>query len=327
MTRSRDALDPEIREFIADVCDTGARLRGGRALDWPQRRDIAEQARRRWREGGPAMAQVTELALNMPVPFRLRVYRPHGAAATAPALVYLHGGGWCLFSVDTHDRLLREYADAAGMVVVGIDYSLAPEHPYPVALDQAVAALEWLHEHGASHGIDAERVALGGDSAGANLAVATALRLRETPRFDRVKALLLNYGAWDITLSDYARQTLGTAEDMLSAAEMDAFWQAYLGDDAVNNADGLSAPLRADLRGLPPALLLWGDRDVLAEQSAQMAQRFEVAGVVVASQVYAGAPHSFIEAMTVSAAARDAIARGAAWLRRYLTPATAGVRP
>lgn len=320
MSRSLEALDPQIRRFIEAVCREGARLRGGRELGWPEQRVIAAQARAPWREGGPRMREVADVRMDSPHgSFGVRVLQPQAAARSpSPALVYLHGGGWCLFGLDTHDRLLREYADAARMPVVAIDYSLAPEHPYPAALDQAVIALDWLRVHGADFGIDAGRLALGGDSAGANLAVATVLRLREAGESARIAALVLNYGAWTPALSQTARATLGTSEDMLSGEEMDAFWAAYLGPDAARVAGPLSAPMTAVLEGLPPALLLWGDRDVLAEQNQQMAQRLAAAGVQVRTQVYPGAPHSFIEAMAVSDKARDAIALGAGWLRDHL---------
>lgn len=320
MSRSLDALDPQIRGFIESVCREGARLRGGRELGWPERRAIAAQAREPWRAGGPQMREVIDVRLDSAHgPFGVRVLFPQAMASTpSPALVYLHGGGWCLFGLDTHDRLLREYAAAARMPVVAIDYSLAPEHPYPAALDQALIALDWVRSHGADIGIDPDRLALGGDSAGANLAVATTLRLRERDEHARVRALVLNYGAWTPTLSDTARQTLGGSDDMLSGAEMDEFWVAYLGTDAAQQTGALMAPLHASLHALPPALLLWGDRDVLAEQNAAMAQRLAEAGVPARTQVYAGAPHSFIEAMAVSDTARDAIARGAEWMRQHL---------
>ncbi|KRG44211.1 hypothetical protein ARC20_08735 [Stenotrophomonas panacihumi] len=321
MSRSLEALDPQIRRFIEEVCREGARLRGDSQPGWPQRRVIAAQARAPWREGGPRMRDIADVRLaSAHGEFGVRILHPQAGAATpSPALVYLHGGGWCLFGLDTHDRLLREYADAMRLPVVAIDYSLAPEHPYPAALDQAVATLDWLQAHGAAFGIDATQLALGGDSAGANLAVATALRLRERGELARIRTLLLNYGAWAPALSDTARQTLGTSEDMLSGAEMDEFWEAYLGPDAARVAGPYSAPLLAELRDLPPALMLWGDRDVLAEQNADMAQALIAAGVPVRTQVHAGAPHSFIEAMAVSEQAREAVARGAAWVRDHLS--------
>jgi acetyl esterase len=316
MSASLDALDPQIRVFIEAVVGEGRALAAGRTLDWPARRQIAEATRARWRAGGPQMASTQD----MPIAdgLRVRVHRPHKACSHSPVLVYLHGGGWCMFSLDTHDRLMREYAEGAGMVVVGVDYALAPEHPFPIALDQCVQAVQWLRTQAAALGIDPLRIALAGDSAGGNLSVTTALRLRDTNALHGVRALVLNYGAWDPQVSAQAAATLGTDEDMLSAAEMAAFWLAYLGPDALHSREPLAVPIHADLRALPPSLLLWGDRDVLAEQNRDMAQRLRAAGVEVESRVHAGAPHSFIEAMSVSAQAREAITHGCRWLRRHL---------
>ncbi|RXR05997.1 alpha/beta hydrolase [Pseudoxanthomonas composti] len=321
MSAAMDALDPQIRHFIDAVVSEGRALAAGRALDWPARRGIAEATRARWREGGPQMASTQDLRIDESL--RLRVYRPHGAGPASPALVYVHGGGWCMFSLDTHDRLMREYAQGAGVVVVGVDYALSPEHPYPTALNQCVCAVQWLRDQAGTLGIDPQRMALAGDSAGGNLSVATALALRERGMLPGLRALVLNYGAWDPAISAQAAATLGTDEDMLSAAEMDAFWLAYLGPDALRCRDPLAVPVHADLTGLPPSLLLWGDRDVLAEQNRDMAQRLRAAGVSVETCEHAGAPHSFIEAMAVSDQARAAIARGCRWLRRHLfDPAT-----
>nr|WP_255682056.1 alpha/beta hydrolase [Luteimonas sp. BDR2-5] len=253
--------------------------------------------------------------------FTLRLHRPHAAAARAPALVYLHGGGWCLFSLDTHDRLMRELADRAGIVVAGIDYALAPEHPYPAALRQCIAAVHALRAQADGYGIDPARFALGGDSAGANLALATALLLRDAGALAGVEALLLHYGAFDTTLDATSARTLGTADDMLGAEEMAAYWSAYLGPDAADCRDPYAVPAHAALHGLPPALLLWGERDVLAVQNAAMVARLRAAGVGVDAHAYPGAPHSFLEAMSVSDVARDALGRGARWLRSRLSPA------
>lgn len=319
MSASLDALDPAQRAFVQSICSEGARLTAGRALDWPQQRAIAETVRAPWRTDGPVMAATTTHRIaGDSGGFAMRVHRPAGVAAQAPALVYLHGGGWCLFSLDTHDRLMRELAERAGVVVVGVDYALAPEHPYPVALDQCHDAIRALREQPEIFGIDASRLALGGDSAGANLALATALRLRDVGAHDGIDALLLLYGAFDTALDADSVRTLGTADDMLSADEMHAYWRAYLGANAAACRDGYAVPAHADLHDLPPTLLLWGERDVLAAQSAAMALRLRDAGVTVDTQAYPRTPHSFIEAMSTSDIARDALSRGAGWLRTHL---------
>lgn len=319
MTASLDALDPALREFVQTVCSEGARRAGGRTPGWPQLREIADAVRTPWRAGGPVMASTeTHRIAHGTDGFTVRVYRPQDIAGPAPALVYLHGGGWCLFSLDTHDRLMRELAARAGMVVVGVDYALAPEHPYPAALEQCLAAIRALREQPETFDIDASRLALGGDSAGANLALATALRLRDVGAHGGIGALLLFYGAFDTALDADSVDTLGTADDMLSANEMAAYWRAYLGPDAFACRDGYAVPAHAALHDLPPTQLLWGERDVLAAQNATMAARLRTAGITVDAHAYPCTPHSFLEAMSVSGIARDALARGAVWLRTHL---------
>jgi len=319
MSASLDALDPALRTFVHTVCSEGARLADGRRLDWPQQRAIAETVRTPWRAGGPEMAATTTHRIAHGADgFDVRVHRPQGVTTRAPALVYLHGGGWCLFSLDTHDRLMRELAERAGVIVIGVDYALAPEHPYPVALEQCLAAIRVLREQPDTFGIDAARVALGGDSAGANLALATTLRLRDVGAHGGIDALLLLYGAFDTALDADSVRTLGTADDMLSADEMAAYWRAYLGADAAACRDGYAVPAHAALHDLPPTLLLWGERDVLAEQNATMTTRLRAAGAEVDAHAYPRTPHSFIEAMSISEIARDALSRGAGWLRTHL---------
>ncbi|VXB41484.1 conserved hypothetical protein [Luteimonas sp. 9C] len=316
MSASLDALDPALRTFVHTVCSEGARLAGGRNLDWPQQREIAETVRTPWRAGGPVMATTTTHRIAHGADgVDVRVHRPQGVATRSPALVYLHGGGWCLFSLDTHDRLMRELAERTGVVVIGVDYALAPEHPYPVALEQCLAAIRALREQPDTFGIDAARLALGGDSAGANLALAAALRLRDVGAHGGIEALLLIYGAFDTALDADSVRTLGTADDMLSAEEMAGYWAAYLGPDADACRDGYAVPAHAELHDLPPTLLLWGERDVLASQNATMAGRLRAAGVDVDAHAYPRTPHSFIEAMSISDIAHAALARSAHWLR------------
>ena len=318
MSASLEALDPEIRGFVREVMETSARLAGGRALDWPRRRAIAEQVRAPWRQAGPRMARTRDWdepgasggAL------RLRLHLPRGVPSPSPLLVYLHGGGWSMFSIDSHDRLMREYADAAAVAVLGIDYALSPEHVYPLALDQVVAQLRGLPARAAALGIDPSRIALGGDSAGANLALAAALRLRDGGG-PALRGLLLNYGAFDARISAEAA-ALGTPEDMLSVEEMAVFWANYTGGDARLLEDPLVCPARARLDGLPPAQLVAAGRDVLCEQSIAMAARLREAGGEAALAIVPGMPHSFLEAMSACRQSAQTIAGSAAWLRARL---------
>jgi acetyl esterase/lipase len=164
-------------------------------------RRIAEEVRAPWTRGGPQIALISERM----VPVRVRFYDP-APMERKPVLVYLHGGGWTLFSIDTHDRVMREYAWRAGVVVAGVDYALAPEAKYPVALDQIVHVLKFLGRHGADLGIDPQRIGIGGDSAGANLAMAACIRLRDEGYPRLVRAMLLNYGVFDRQSTPVAKQ-------------------------------------------------------------------------------------------------------------------------
>jgi len=306
-------LDPDIRIFHARTSADYARLSGEGSTDLHQRRAIAEQVRQPWMEGGPVMAHTETLSVGAA---RVRIHRPNHDTGL-PALVYLHGGGWMLFSIDTHDRLMREYAARSGCVVVGVDYSLSPEARFPVALDEIAAVLAWLREAGAAHGIDPMRIALGGDSAGGNLALSSALRLRDIGQ--PAQALLLNYGAFDTVARGSHDRYDGDAY-MLTSSEMAEFWENYLGPPAMATDDPLARPLRADLHDLPPAFLCIAECDILLDENLAMVEKLRAAGVAVEARVYPGASHSFLEAVGISTLADRAIGEAASWLRGVLRP-------
>jgi acetyl esterase len=291
-----------------------ARYPGFETAPYAQQRGWAEEARSPWRQGGPQMRETRELVL----PTRhgqvwTRMHRPQ--SGTLPGLVYLHGGGWTLFSIDTHDRVMREYAARAACCVIGIDYALSPEHKYPVALEQVVDVVDALAEHGDSLQIDATRLAIGGDSAGANLSVAACLARRDAASAPPLVAMLLNYGAYVSHCSADACRRYGGPEYMLGCEEMSGYWRNYMRSDA-DSKDPLVCPLLATLAGLPPAFLAIAECDILAEQNREMERRLQVAGVPVRSVVYPGASHSFIEAMSIAAVSDQALADASAWLAR-----------
>lgn len=313
-------LDPEISIFVERVSKAWAEYPPFMSLPIEEARRVAEQVRAPWRANGPEMASISERFVpTSSGPLRVRLYNP-GLDLPAPALIYLHGGGFILFSIDTHDRLMREYAAAGKFLVLGVDYPLSPEAPYPLALNQIVELVDFLHKGGAERfGIDANRLAIGGDSAGGNLSVAAALRLRDRGTPDRLKGLLLNYGAFAIKCSDEAEARFGGPKAVLQRAEMDHYYQSYLGTEGLAEPEPYAAPLLADdLTGLPPAFLAIPECDLLAEQSYAMAERLKEAGVDVTSIVYQGATHSFLEAMSVAKVARRAIEDGASWVKKIL---------
>jgi acetyl esterase len=314
-----DALDPMIRRFVEEVGEGFAAHPRLADLSFPEARRVAEAVRKRWGEGGPVMAGVEELwAPAGDHDVRVRLYRPlEDHRRKEGALVYLHGGGWTLFSLDTHDRLMREYAARSGVIVVGVDYALSPEAKFPVALEEVTAVLRWLAREGPTHGVDPGRLAVGGDSAGANLAVGACLRLRDCGEGDIVRGMLLNYGVFQRESSAEAGRRFGGPKFMLSTEEMAAFWRNYLTDPA--QADNpLASPILADLTGLPESFLAIAECDILAEQSEAMAARLTAAGVRVHIRVYEGATHSFLEAVSIAPLADRSLSEASAWLRGLL---------
>ena len=315
-------VDPDIRRFVAQVNADYARHTGGRELSVNEMREVAERVRAPWRQGGPVMKSTREVTADTPRgPVRLRIYDP-GVAAPSPALVYMHGGGWTLFSLDTHDRVMREYAARAGVIVVGVDYSLSPEVHFPVALDQVVGVVRWLGGHGASLGIDPTRIALGGDSAGGNLSIGAALALRDAGEPDRVHGLLLIYPAFDRECTPQALARYGGPGAVLTAEEVVFFWDNYTGGaDVLKNP--LACAIHGRLEGLPPVCMTIPECDVLTDTSVLMAGKLRAAGVRVDLTLYEGATHSFIEAMSIAPIADRAIEDGARWLRATLGAARA----
>jgi acetyl esterase len=317
---ARPEIDPEVAIFVDQLSAGWAKHPPFNALPIAEARRVAEQIRAPWRADGPEMAEVSEhLVPTSTGPLRARLYNP-GVTLPAPALIYLHGGGFILFSIDTHDRLMREYAAAGEFLVLGIDYPLSPEARYPKALDQIVELVEWLHSGGGETlGIYPLRLAIGVASSGGNLSVATALRLRDAGTPDRLGGLLLNYGAFALDCSDEAEARFGGPGAVLQRAEMNHYYASYLGEEGLAEPEVYAAPMLADLRGLPPAFLAIPECDLLAEQSYEMADRMKKAGVEVEAVVYAGATHSFLEAMSVATVARKAIEDSAGWVRKVLS--------
>ncbi|HEY0315409.1 MAG TPA: alpha/beta hydrolase [Sphingomonas sp.] len=316
----RPELDPDIARFVTLMQAAWASHPPFMTLPLAEARAVAEDVRRPWRTGGPSMAATTEYPVRVGSgrTLRIRVYDP-GVTRPAAALIYLHGGGFTLFSLDTHDRLMREYAAAAGLLVIGADYPLSPEIRYPTALDDIVALVDWLGGDGAGIvGCDPDRVAIGGDSAGANIALAAALRLRDRGTPDRLRALLLNYGAFGAPCSDEAERRFGGPGAVLDQAEMDYYFDNYTGTGDRAFGDPYARPIIADLADMPPAFLVIPECDILSEQSHAVAERMRAAGGDVRHEVYAGATHSFLEAMSIAEVARRGIADGAAWLRTRL---------
>jgi acetyl esterase len=306
-----DMADPDVRRFVDAINAAYAEHGAPAGASMAVRRQVAEKVRTPWRESGPIMAESREMDMGG---VRLRLHRPV-EGTKLPVMLYIHGGGWTLFSIDTHDRLMREYAARAGIAVLGIDYSLSPESKFPVALEECAAALDWIASQADALNLDADRVLIGGDSAGANLSVATCLLRRQRGR-PLPAAMLLNYGAFAPERTpSYAR--FGAGDYSLEADEMDAFWASYI-DGPDQLADPLVAPLRADLTGLPPAFLAIAECDILADCNHAFARKLEDAGVPTRAVTYQGATHSFLEAVSIAPIAARALDNQAAWIHEII---------
>ncbi|MFC7735120.1 alpha/beta hydrolase [Roseomonas sp. GCM10028921] len=245
---------------------------------------------------------------------RLRLYHPD-TPAPRPALLHVHGGGFAFGTIDTLDRWKREIARDAGVTVVGLEYALSPENTYPTALEQVLAALRWMREGAASYGIDGAHLAVSGDSAGGNLALAALLRLRDAGEpLPRCGAII--YGMLSAEHDSPSHHAFGGGEYGLSTAKLDWFWSHYLGPTP--REDSGAAPLRADLHGLPPLLLLAAALDPLLDDTLKLAPRLTEAGVPHTLRVIEGVHHGFIAWTRLLPQARTAREAVVESLRRHL---------
>jgi acetyl esterase len=239
---------------------------------------------------------------------------PKGAGPH-PVLVYLHGGGWVSGSPRTHRKLGYRFAED-GFLVFHVDYRLAPEHPFPTPFDDCVAAIRFAAREARRFGGDPRRLAVGGDSAGANLAAAAAIALADDPA--RPRAALLLYGVFDFaSLSSITGATAGPLAEM-GAKLMDLMVHSYLGPDPQPSllADPRVSPLRAAHR-LPPSHVVVGSADPLAAQAHDLARALEAAGVALEHHVDEGMPHGYAQ-MEFLPATRPAIDRMLAFLRAHI---------
>ena len=224
---------------------------------------------------------------------RVRLYDPLGIDQPVPALLFLHGGGWVGGSIESRDDGCRRLAHASKLLVLSVDYVLAPEHKFPDPLDDVVTVCRWLHKHGRKYGIDTDHLAIGGDSAGANLALAATLDLRGTGE-DLIRQMFLLYGVFAHDHSTASHRRFGQdGRYTLSSAAMDCCWRMYLAD-STQDQDPRAAPLLADLSGLPPTYIICGSLDPLLDDSQQLHERLTEAGVNSELRIYDGVTHSFL---------------------------------
>lgn len=249
----------------------------------------------------------------------IRIYRPAGSeSGAAPVVVYFHGGGFVAGDLDTHDGTARMHAGDAGAVVVSVDYRLAPEHPFPAAVEDAMAATEWVAAHAAELGTDPARLAVAGDSAGGNLA-AVVCQLARDGGGPAIAFQLLWYPAttYDGSLPSF---TENAHAPIIDSAAIAALTRAYVGDDFdLSNPPATLAPARAaNLAGLPPAYISVAGHDPLRDDGIRYGERLAAAGVPVQVHNAETMVHGYLGYAGVIPAATEAADRGLAALRAAL---------
>ena len=253
----------------------------------------------------------------------IRIYRPHGLpAGPAPALVFFHGGGWTIGSIQTHDKVCRKLAAQALCAVISVEYRLAPEHPLPAAPLDAIAAVTWLHAHAPSLTLDPTRFAVCGDSAGGVLAAVTAIAARDAGIPLRAQVLL--YPSTDSRKSSddaYPSRKINAQVPLLDENTKNWFTKNSLPDRSAADHWHVSPLLAPNLTGVAPALMVTAERDILHDEGVLYAARLEDAGVEVMRRNYPGMVHGFVTLSAVLSAADETVDTIAFFLKQRLLPA------
>lgn len=309
-------LDPQVEALLGELA----------ALGYPALEDCSpEEARRNLASRIDGFSETEDIVLSRDgvapaeeLPGGLdaiayREYRPNDSPVL-PALVYFHGGGWVIGDLDTHEAVCRAFANAAGCAVFSVDYRLAPEHKYPAAADDCYAFTRWLAENSAREGVDDRRIAVGGDSAGGNLAAVVALMARDSG-LPKLCCQLLIY-----PVTDYCLETPSYLENAegygLTLAGMRWFWDHYLGSES-DGSEFKASPLQAEsLAGLPPAYVITAGFDPLRDEGDAYAARLIEAGIPVELDRYEGMIHGFCVYLGRLEQAGVSVARMSAALRR-----------
>ena len=310
-------LDPLVKEFLKGI-------NAGKPVE-----SLSKEAARQVLSDAQSSVQVdlsgiveseqtiTENGLSVP----LTVVRPQGSAGSPPCFVFIHGGGWILGDYPTHRRLVRDLVVASGFPAVFIRYTPSPEAKYPQALDEIYATVRWIARNGARIGVDGSRMALAGNSVGGNMAMALALKAKAAGFVPKIRFMLLFY---PVAVAAFETESYRDFADgpWLTKKAMEWFWDAYTTDPAARNGI-LASPLKAsaeELRGLPPALVITAENDVLRDEGEELARRLDDAGVETASVRFNGTIHDFVmlNALADSASSQTALLLAAARLKQVL---------
>ena len=304
-----DKLDRSVRRFLETI-----QAQGGPALETlppAEARRLAAEGLTPYEGEREQVALVEDLRIPGPLgDIPIRIYTPQ-SPAPRPAMVYMHGGGWVVCDLDTHDVVCRAIARRSGGVVVAVDYRLAPEHKFPAAVIDSYAALQWVSDNAARLGVDPARISAGGDSAGGNLGAVLSLKSRDE-HGPRIALQVLVYPVTDLSSFDTPSYHEFADGYHLTKTEMEWYRDHYLARPE-DGRNPLASPLLArDLSGLPPALVITAECDPLRDEGEAYAKRLQEAGVPVTCTRYAGMIHPFFSLPGVIPQALEAIDQVAA---------------
>ncbi len=289
-----------------------------KAADWKPTHTLSVAEARRAFKGHVAKGAPVARTVDRTIPgpggaLPVRIHWPAGAGPF-PALVFFHGGGWVLGDLDSHDVTCRSLTNQVACVTVSVDYRLAPEHKFPAAVEDAYAATRWVADHAAELGMDPARIAVGGASAGGNLATVVSLMARERGGPALVFQLLI-YPVTDAALDTPSARAVTSDAYPLNRADMEWFWGHYLRGEAERRDPSASPALAPSLAGLPPALVVTADIDPLCDEGERYAQALTRAGVATACIRYDGVTHGFVGMEGALDKGRAAVAECARALR------------
>ena len=303
------AIDPQLAPFIARLDE--AWPEPPLSLPVPEWRDRVERLSAAARTPYPEGLLVETRVIDASRPVRVRIYRP-ASAHPLPALVYMHGGGWVIGSIDSHDQITAAIAADTPCVVISVDYARAPEHPFPAAVDDCEVAVRWTFENADKVGVDPAAIFVGGDSAGGNLAAAMTLLFRD--KKPTLRGQLLIYPCVDV---DFDRPSYHSEANApyLKAREMIWFWNQYCPREE-QRRNPLAVPIHAESHaGLPPAFVVVAEHDPLRDDGRAYSERLMAAGVEVTFRPGKGLIHGFVRARSICSAAEAEHLAMTNWIR------------
>ena len=308
-------LDPELAAAFAKARDIEAGMKPAEPGVEGLRAHVAA-ARLHWNEGGPVMAESRHATI--PGPYRdipVVLHKP-SPGAHLPVYVFLHGGAYRIGNEWSNDRQMRELAEEWGGAVISADYAHVPEHVFPRAVEEAQAVYRWLHEHGAEWGLDGNRIAFGGASAGSNVSTGAALGLGGVAT-GYLKAGLTIVGVFDRDPDTASMREFGDAGVFPSRAAIAESAQDYVPDEAMMN-DPRATPMLGDPASFPPMFLAAAEFDVLRDSSRNLATKLAQAGRIAELQIYPGMTHLFFNFTSAVATARRCVSDMARFLRQHV---------